>query len=90
MVSQFSGLSGVTLLSAAQSAREPVQFAARIASQLWSKYEELSDAWAEAHGGKETLFTDEAQSHLYGQVAGVARAFNITPMYCGKNTIRVR
>lgn len=27
MVSQFSGLSGVTLLSAAQSAREPVQFA---------------------------------------------------------------
>lgn len=49
------------------------KFAARIASQLWSRYEELSDAWAHAHGGKETLFTDEAQAHLYGKVAGVAR-----------------
>lgn len=74
--------------------KELRKFAARIASQLWSKYEELSDAWAEAHGGKETLFTDEAQSHLYGQVAGVARAFNITPMYWkkyrkGQMTIRM-
>lgn len=64
--------------------KELRKFAARIASQLWCKYEELSDAWAEAHGGKETLFTDEAQSHLYGQVAGIARAFNITPMYWKK------
>ncbi|MBS2288068.1 replication endonuclease, partial [Salmonella enterica subsp. enterica serovar Typhimurium] len=74
--------------------KELRKFAARIASQLWSKYEELSDAWADAHGGKETLFTDEAQSHLYGQVAGVARAFNITPMYWkkyhkGQMTIRM-
>ncbi|WP_236547297.1 replication endonuclease [Enterobacter roggenkampii] len=74
--------------------KELRKFAARIASQLWSKYEELSDAWAEAHGGKETLFTDEAQSHLYGQVAGIARAFNITPMYWkkyrkGQMTIRM-
>ena len=64
--------------------KELRKFAARIASQLWSKYEELSDAWAEAHGGKEGLFTDEAQSHLYGQVAGIARAFNFTPMYWKK------
>lgn len=64
--------------------KELRKFAARVASQLWSTYEELSDAWAEAHGGKETLFTDEAQSHLYGQVAGIARAFNITPMYWKK------
>lgn len=64
--------------------KELMKFAARIASQLWSRYEELSDAWAHAHGGKETLFTDEAQSHLYGQVAGIARAFNITPMYWKK------
>ena len=43
-------------------------------------YEELSDAWAEVHGGKDSLFTDEAQAHLYGQVAGAARAFNINPL----------
>lgn len=60
--------------------KELRKFAARIASQLWSRYEELSDAWAHAHGGRETLFTDEAQAHLYGKVAGVARAFNLTPM----------
>ncbi|HCJ7756485.1 TPA: replication endonuclease [Citrobacter freundii] len=74
--------------------KELKKFAARIASQLWSKYEELSDAWEEAHGGKETLFTDEAQAHLYGQVAGIARAFNFTPMYWkkyrkGQMTIRM-
>ncbi|HDC4496986.1 TPA: replication endonuclease [Enterobacter kobei] len=60
------------------------KFAARIASQLYIAYEELSDAWADAHGGKETLFTDEAQAHLYGHVAGAARAFNITPMFWKK------
>ncbi|ENV9335846.1 replication endonuclease [Klebsiella aerogenes] len=74
--------------------KELRKFAVRIASQLWSKYEELSDAWAEAHGGKDTLFTDEAQAHLYGQVAGIARAFNLTPMYWkkyrkGQMTIRM-
>lgn len=69
--------------------KELRKFAARIAAQLWSRYEELSDAWAHAHGGRETLFTDEAQAHLYGKVAGVARAFNLTPMYW-KNTVRVR
>lgn len=66
------------------SDKELRRFSGRIASQLWSKYEELSDAWAEAHGGKETLFTDEAQAHLYGQVAGVARAFNFTPLHWKK------
>lgn len=69
--------------------KELRKFAARIASQLWSKYEELSDAWAEAHGGKETLFTDEAQSHLYGQVAGIARTFNINPMYWKKHPVEL-
>lgn len=74
--------------------KELRKFATRIASQLWSRYEELSDAWAHAHGGKETLFTDEAQSHLYGKVASVARAFNFTPMYWkkyrkGQMTIRM-
>ncbi|MBG0636673.1 replication endonuclease [Enterobacter asburiae] len=74
--------------------KELRRFAARIASQLWSRYEELSDAWAHAHGGKATLFTDEAQAHLYGKVAGVARAFNFTPMHWkkyrkGQMTIRM-
>ncbi len=64
--------------------KELRKFAARIASQLWNKYEDLSDSWQEAHGGKESLFTDEAQAHLYGQVAGIARAFNLTPMYWKK------
>lgn len=74
--------------------KELKKFAARIAAQLWRKYEELSDEWAEAFGGKETLFTDEAQAHIYGQVAGVAHAFNLTPLYWkkyrkGQMTIRM-
>lgn len=74
--------------------KELKKFAARIAAQLWSQYEELSDTWADAHGGKDMLFTDEAQAHLYGQVAGIARAFNFTPMYWkkyrkGQMTIRM-
>ncbi|MGG7448800.1 replication endonuclease [Kosakonia oryzendophytica] len=64
--------------------KELKKFAARIASQFFVMYEELSDAWAEAHGGKESLFTDEAQSHLYGHVVGAARAFNITPLFWKK------
>ncbi|HIE8607296.1 TPA: replication endonuclease [Klebsiella variicola subsp. variicola] len=74
--------------------KELKKFAAKVAAQLWSQYEELSDAWADAHGGKDMLFTDEAQAHLYGQVAGIARAFNFTPMYWkkylkGQMTIRM-
>ena len=69
---------------AGMSDKELKKFAARIASQLYVAYEELSDAWSDAHGGKETLFTDEAQAHLYGHVAGAARAFNITPMFWKK------
>ena len=74
--------------------KELKKFAAKIAAQLWSQYEELSDAWADAHGGKDMLFTDQAQAHLYGQVAGIARAFNFTPMYWkkyrkGQMTIRM-
>ncbi len=64
--------------------KELKKFAARIASHLFTMYEELSDAWAEAHGGRDSLFTDEAQAHLYGHVAGAARAFNITPLFWKK------
>ncbi|EFK4621308.1 replication endonuclease, partial [Escherichia coli] len=64
--------------------KELKKFAARISSQLFMMYEELCDAWVDAHGEKESLFTDEAQTHLYGHVAGAARAFNISPLYWKK------
>lgn len=47
--------------------KELKKFAARISSQLFMMYEELSDAWVDAHGEKESLFTDEAQAHLSAQ-----------------------
>lgn len=64
--------------------KELKKFSSRIASQLFIMYEELSDVWAEAHGGKESLFTDEAQACLYGHVAGAARTFNIVPLFWKK------
>lgn len=71
------------------------KFAGRIAAQLFNAYEELSDSYASAREGdkNEVLFTDEAQSWLYGEVAGAARAFNVTPIHWnkyrkGKLTIR--
>lgn len=71
------------------------KFAGRISAQLFNAYEELSDSYASQHEGdkNEVLFTEEAQSWLYGEVAGAAQAFNITPMYWkkyrkGKLTIR--
>ncbi|WP_370640075.1 replication endonuclease [Buttiauxella sp. S04-F03] len=62
------------------------KFAGRIAAQLFSAYEELSDSYASEHEGdkKEVLFTDEAQSWLYGEIAGAARAFNVTPLHWKK------
>lgn len=70
------------------------KFAARLSAQLFMAYEEISDEYAEAYGGKEALFTDDAQSYLYGQLAGAVRAFNIAPMYWkkyrkGQMTIRM-
>ncbi|MEA7595289.1 hypothetical protein ONR49_24790, partial [Salmonella enterica subsp. enterica serovar Virginia] len=38
--------------------KELKKFAARISSQLFMMYEELCDAWVDAHGEKESLFTD--------------------------------
>ncbi|WP_250870401.1 replication endonuclease [Hafnia paralvei] len=60
--------------------KELKRLAGRIAAQLYSAYEELSDAFLESHE-QEALFTDEAQVDLYAHVAGAARAFNITPMH---------
>ena len=70
------------------------KFAARLSAQIFMAYEEVSDEYTEAHGSKEALFTDDAQSYLYGQLAGAVRALNITPMYWkkyqkGQMTIRM-
>ena len=70
------------------------KFAARLSAQIFMAYEEFSDEYTEAHGSKEALFTDDAQSYLYGQLAGAVRALNITPMYWkkyqkGQMTIRM-
>lgn len=70
------------------------KFAARLSAQIFMAYEELSDEYTEAYGSKEALFTDDAQSYLYGQLAGAVRALNITPMYWkkyrkGQMTIRM-
>ena len=61
------------------------KFAAKIAAQLWSQYEALSDAWADAHGGKDMLFTDEAQAAFIRSGGRYLRALsNFTPMYWQK------
>lgn len=66
--------------------KELEKLAGRIAAALFSAYEELSDAYANEYGGdkNEVLFTPRAQSYLYGQIAGAARAFNITPVHWKK------
>ncbi|MFE8048625.1 replication endonuclease [Brenneria goodwinii] len=61
------------------------RLAARISGQLFSAYGELSDSLLVQHDGdREKLFTDAAQFELYGQVAGMARAFNVTPLFWKK------
>ncbi|MCL2894291.1 replication endonuclease [Brenneria tiliae] len=61
------------------------RLAARISGQLFSAYEELSDSLLVQHDGdRDKLFTDAAQFELYGQVAGMARAFNVTPLFWKK------
>ncbi|WP_434997895.1 replication endonuclease [Pectobacterium brasiliense] len=58
------------------------RLAARISGQIFSAYEELSDAMKAERGGQpDALFTDAAQAELFGHVASMARAFNITPLF---------
>ncbi|MEL7631189.1 replication endonuclease [Pectobacterium aroidearum] len=58
------------------------RLAARISSQIFLAYEEMSDAMKAERGGQpDALFTDVAQAELYGHVASMARAFNITPLF---------
>lgn len=58
------------------------KIAGRISSILFAAYEDASDKYVSKHqGGKNLLFTDAAQSAIYGQVAGAARSFHVTPKY---------
>lgn len=61
------------------------QFARRIARQVSKNYEWLSDDYLAEHGpDNAVLFTHKAQSHLYGKIAGMCRAFNVRPLHWRK------
>jgi hypothetical protein len=61
------------------------RFAQDIAGQLKEIYEDYCDQLLEENGGDNTaLFSAFTQGHLYGEIAGMARAFNVTPMYWKK------
>ncbi|MFN1144882.1 replication endonuclease [Serratia quinivorans] len=58
------------------------QLAKRIAGQLLALYQSECDSLLTRHAGDSSvLLRDEIQSQLYGQIAGMARAFNIQPMH---------
>jgi hypothetical protein len=61
------------------------RLAMQISSRLFTEYEEQSDQLLSQHNGVQAkLFTDSAQQKIYGEVAGAARVFNITPMHWQK------
>ncbi|MCS3425897.1 hypothetical protein M2403_004530 [Rahnella sp. BIGb0603] len=61
------------------------RFAQDIAGQLKEIYEDYCDQLLEENGGDNTaLFSAFTQGHLYGEIAGMARAFNVAPMYWKK------
>ena len=61
------------------------RLAMQISSRLFTEYEEQSDRLLSKHNGVQAkLFTDSAQQKIYGEVAGAARVFNITPMHWQK------
>ncbi|MGO4746845.1 replication endonuclease [Serratia quinivorans] len=58
------------------------QLAKRIAGQLLAVYQSECDTLLARHAGDvSVLLQPEIQTQLYGQIAGMARAFNIQPMY---------
>lgn len=58
------------------------QLAKRIAGQLLALYQSECDSLLTRHAGDSSaLLQDEIQSKLYGQIASMARAFNIQPMH---------
>lgn len=65
--------------------KELRRLADRVAGQLLQNYEDYCDEFVAENGGDNTgLFEDATQSEFYGRIAGMARAFNITPMHWRK------
>ncbi|WP_043148058.1 replication endonuclease [Serratia marcescens] len=65
--------------------KEIRRLADRVAGQLLQNYEDYCDEFvAENDGDNAGLFEDATQSEFYGRIAGMARAFNITPMHWRK------
>ncbi|MGP3249889.1 replication endonuclease [Serratia marcescens] len=65
--------------------KELRRLADRVAGQLLQNYEDYCDEFvAENSGDNAGLFEDATQSEFYGRIAGMARAFNITPMHWRK------
>ncbi|OQV66788.1 hypothetical protein AK51_01745 [Serratia nematodiphila DZ0503SBS1] len=65
--------------------KELRRLADRVAGQLLQNYEDYCDEFVAENGGDNAgLFEDAIQSEFYGRIAGMARAFNITPMHWRK------
>ncbi|CAI1075886.1 replication endonuclease [Serratia entomophila] len=65
--------------------KELRRLADRVAGQLLQNYEDYCDEFVAENGGDNSgLFEDATQAEFYGHVAGMARAFNITPMHWRK------
>ncbi|MBU9829252.1 replication endonuclease [Rahnella sp. FC061912-K] len=65
--------------------RELKQLSMQISSRLFTEYEDLSDQYIAQHDGEQSaLFTDRAQQEIYGQIAGIARHFNVRPLHWKK------
>ncbi|AWC71342.1 replication endonuclease [Serratia marcescens] len=65
--------------------KELRRLADRVAGQLLQNYEDYCDEFVAENGGDNAgFFEDATQSEFYGCIAGMARAFNITPMHWRK------
>ncbi|MFP8410693.1 replication endonuclease [Serratia marcescens] len=63
--------------------KELRRMADRVAGQLMQNFANYCDEFVAENGG-EKLLDDATQSGFYGHIAGMARAFNITPMHWRK------
>ncbi len=65
--------------------KELRRLADRVAGQLLQNYADYCDEFVSENGDDNAgLFEDATQSEFYGRIAGMARAFNITPMHWRK------
>lgn len=63
--------------------KELRRMADRVAGQLMQNFANYCDEFVAENGG-DKLLEDATQSEFYGRIAGMARAFNITPMHWRK------